>query len=182
MSSPLIPLFVFSAMFTDAAQFTSQSVLYSLAKHKVLAWALLVEGIVTISIVSHYAAHGDLWHAALGAAVMALLNRGLLTPYLLCHYLEYPLWRYIGQILFRPVSAATLAGAALWALRRLLLPGSNFIELALAGLLGSTLFFLLAGRYCLPPEHQRMALALIRQRAPVFERPARVWFGVFSEI
>jgi O-antigen/teichoic acid export membrane protein len=178
MSAPLIPLFILSTIFADAAQFTSQAVLYSLAKHRVLAWSLLAESIITISLVFHFASRGDLWHAALSAAILSLLNRGLMTPFLLCRQLEYPLWRYIGQILFRPISAGAMAAAVLWLLRRTWLPGENYLELGAAGVIGSVLFCVLAGRYCLPTEHQRLALAVIRQRAPAFEAPARHWFGV----
>jgi O-antigen/teichoic acid export membrane protein len=178
MSEPLLPLFVVATVFADAAQFTSQAVLYSLARHRVLAWALLLESMITITIVARFASRGDLFHAALGAATMSVLNRGCLTPYLLCRELHYSVTRYVGRILARPVAAGAVAAGVLWGLRVTVLPGTQAIELLAAAIIGSSLFCVLAGRYCLPAEHRILALETIRQRVPLLEGPVRLWFGV----
>jgi O-antigen/teichoic acid export membrane protein len=176
-SAPLLPLFVGATVCADAAQFTSQAMLYSLAKHRLLAWALLVESAVTITLVWHFAARGDLFRAAAAAAIMAVLNRGCLTPYLLCRELDYPVLRYIGRIVARPFGAGAAAALLLLLLRQTLLPGDSVLNLLAAGIIGSLVFCGLAGRYCLPAEHRALALDQIRKRAPIFEGPARLWFG-----
>jgi O-antigen/teichoic acid export membrane protein len=177
MSAPLLPVFVLGTMLADAGQFNSGTILYSLARHRVLASALAVEAVLSSALVYFYAARGDLFMAALASTVLMVANRGCLTPYLVCRHLDYPVRRYIAAIAVRPLAAGAAAGAAMWVSRMTWLPGTTLAEIILAGVLGTVLVVALAGRYCLPEEHQADVLNLAKARAPFLERAARWWLG-----
>jgi O-antigen/teichoic acid export membrane protein len=177
-SSPLLLIFLVAAVLADAAQSSSSSMLYALAKHRVYAQALLVESIVSIALLAYFVRRGDLVGGAISTVIAAVINRGVLTPYLLCRALEYPLHRFLREILSWPLTVGAVVGSVLWLFRATWLPGSNMIELAIAAILAALLYVAAAVRYSLFAADQQTVLRLIRQRAPSLERPARVWFGV----
>jgi O-antigen/teichoic acid export membrane protein len=178
MSAPLLPVFVVATVAADASQFCSSSMLYSMAKHRVYSWALLAESVISTALIAHFAARGDLFHAALAASIVMVVNRGGLTPFLLCRYLDYPVGRYMAEIAVRPLTLGMAVAAVLTLCRLTWLPGRTLPELVLAGALGSTLFLVSASRYCLLDEHQVRVIDALGRRAPRLARPARRWFGL----
>lgn len=178
LSAPLLPIFLAGTLFADAGQFNSSSMLYAMARHRVYSWALLVESLISLALIYHFARQSNLWGAASASALVMVLNRGCLTPYLLCRYLQYPVRRYIAEIAGRPALVGVLSAAMLWICRITWLPGRNLPELALAAAIGSALFFVTASRYCLLGEHRIRIIDLIGRKAPRFEKPARRWLGL----
>ena len=177
-SAPLLLIFLVAAVLADAAQSSSSSMLYALAKHQAYAQALLVESIVSIALLSFFIHRGDLVGAAVSTVVVQVINRGLFTPYLLCRALDYPLHRFLREILSWPLTVGVVVGSVLWLCRITWLPGATMIELGVAAILAGLLYVAVAGRYSLFASDQLTVLRLIRQRAPSLERPARFWFGV----
>jgi O-antigen/teichoic acid export membrane protein len=178
MSAPLLPVFVIATVAADASQFCSSSMLYSMAKHRVYSWALLVESVISAALIAHFAARGDLFAAAVASSLVMVVNRGGLTPFLLCRYLDYPVGRYIAEIAIRPLTLAAGVGGVLYVCRLTWLPGRTLPELIFAGALGSALFLLSAGRYCLLGEHQLRVIDVLGRKAPRLASPARRWFGL----
>jgi hypothetical protein len=81
-------------------------------------------------------------------------------------------WREI-----RLVAVGLVTGAATWACRAMFLPGTRIREIALAAGLSGGLYVLLAGRYCVLPEHQTLVVTSVRARAPFLEWPIGLWLG-----
>ena len=85
-SAPLLAVFVLGGV-VDAAQANSGSMLYGLAKHRVFTRLALAESLVSLSAVAYFTSAGDLWKAAVASTAVLTVNRGLLTPMLLCRHL-----------------------------------------------------------------------------------------------
>jgi O-antigen/teichoic acid export membrane protein len=177
-SAPLLPVFLAGALFAEAAQFNSVSILYALAKHRFSAWALLAESLISMALIYHYVQEEALWSAAALSSVIMFLNRGCLTPILLCRHFEYPVRRYVAAIVSRPLAVGGIVAATIWLCRMVWLPGNTLFGIALGGALSSLFCLIGAGRYCLTEEHQITVLDAIRQNAPSFHRSAHRWFGV----
>ncbi len=177
-SAPVLMVFAVGYLLADASQFNSSAMLYGIAKHQLFSFLLVGEAIASVAFVYYFSTQGSLWHAAVGCSAAMFLTRGLLTPYLLCRHLRYPLARYLADVAVRPLVAGVLAGAAVWLCRSTWLPGTTVPGIVVAVLLTSTLCVLLAGRLCLFPEHYAWAVGIVRRRAPWGERPVRAWLGI----
>jgi len=177
MSAPLLPIFVFGTLLSDAMQFNSSSMLYGMARHRAFSWLLLVEGVVATVLIYEFARRGDLFSAALASAIVMVLNRGLLTPYLLCRQLDYPTGAYIMRIAGPPIGAGLAVAAVMWACRVTWLPGDSLGQIVIAALLCSLAFLLLAGRFGVLPGDRAGVLRVVIKRAPYLEGATRRWFG-----
>lgn len=177
ISAPLLPIFLMGVVLADASQFNSSSMLYGLARHRVFGFLLLAEGLVSSALVYYFARAGSLWHAALAASALMIINRGFLTPYLLCLHLQYSLVRYLAEVSIRPLASGVLAGAVMWGLKAAGLPVSSLLDLALAGLLTTGVFALIAGRACVLAEHRDWIVTLVARRAPALVPATRAWLG-----
>jgi len=136
--------------------------------------------VTSMAFTYHFVQRSDLLSSAAASAIIMILNRGLLTPYLLCRHLNYRMSRYLAEIAGYPLAAGVLTAGALWLCRISWLPGTTLLQLTVAGALGSALFLVGAGRYCVLAEHPVRVLDLIRQKSPSFEKPARGWLGMRS--
>jgi O-antigen/teichoic acid export membrane protein len=177
ISAPLLPVFLVGVVFADASQFNSSSMLYGLASHRVFGFLLLAEGIVSSALVYYFASIGSLWHAALAASALMIINRGLVTPYLLCRHLDYSVVRYLAEVSARPLAAGLLAGAVMWGLKTAGLPVTSLVQVGVAGLLTTGVFTLIAGRLCVLAEHRDWIVTVIASRSPALVPLTRVWLG-----
>jgi O-antigen/teichoic acid export membrane protein len=177
MSAPLLPVFLIGALLADASQFSSSSILFGMGRHQRLSWLWFIEGIVSVALVYSGAAAGSLLAAATASTAVTILSRGVIAPLILCRELDYSVRPYFVAIASRPLLVGTVVGVATVALRLWILPGRNFLEIAAGSALSCGLYFVLAGRYCVFPQHQDRVLALARKRAPALEGVLAFWFG-----
>ena len=176
-SAPLLPVFLVGVVFADASQFNSGSMLYGLARHRAFGILLLIEGLLSSALVYHFASTGTLWHAALSASLLMIVNRGLVTPYLLCQQLNYSLLRYLGEVSVRPLATGALAGAVMWSFRAMGLPLTTLVDIGVAGVLTTAVYVVIAGRFCVLAEHRDWLLMLVARRAPRLVPATRAWLG-----
>ncbi len=177
ISAPLLPVFLLGVVFADASQFNSSSMLYGLGRHRVFGFLLLAEGILSSALVYCFAVNGSLWHAALAASTLMILNRGLLTPYLLCLHLQYSVVRYLFEVSVRPLAAGLTAGFVMWGLKTAGLPVISLMDVAIAGVLTTSIFALIAGRFCVLAEDREWVVTLVAGRAPGLVPATRAWLG-----
>ena len=107
--------------------------LYGLAKHRVFTRLALAESLVSLSAIAFFTSKSDLWSAAIASTVVLILNRGLLTPMLLCRHLEYSVGRYMTEIASRPMGVGLVTSLALVVSRATWLPGDSLIHIMAAG-------------------------------------------------
>lgn len=162
-SGPILPVLMLGTGLGVAAQFNSSAILYGLAKHAQYARGLLAESLAGLALLWLLVPRFELLGAAWVTALLMILNRGLLLPWILCRALETGWTRFMGQVLIRPLAGLAPAWAAGWALRRLL-PGETWGQLLTAGILLASLYGAIAFRFSLEPEHRQWAVQWIRGR------------------
>ena len=177
-SAPMLAVFAVGIVFADASQFSASSMLYGLARHQAFSVLLVCEAVISSALVFYFARSGSVWLAAIACAAAMILNRGLLTPWLLCRYLRYPLARYLTAVIVPPVTAGLLTGLVMMICHSTWLPGRTYPHIGVAILLTSGLFLVIGGRLCVFPEHHSWVLTIIRGRAPWAEAPVRAWLGI----
>src|SRR5205814_8209138 len=105
-AAPLLPIFVASTALAVAAQFTSSVILFGLAKHQTYGTTLIVEGLLVIAGMAAVLPAYGITGAAMVAAGLAVLNRGIFTPFLLCRSLQFSVLRYFRSVYVAPLMTA----------------------------------------------------------------------------
>lgn len=152
-SAPLLLPFMLSTSFALAGQYNSSSILFGMAKHDNYARGLLIESaLLLLGLFLVTPRYGILGAAWVTAALM-ILNRGILTPYMLCSNLNYPFLRYMKGIYLRALLCAIpVAGIAVW-IKLHWIPGRNWSELFFMLGVICCLFYGAAAVLCLEPHH-----------------------------
>jgi O-antigen/teichoic acid export membrane protein len=128
-SAPLLPAFVLMTMLAVAGQFNSSVILFGLAKHDTYAKALLAEAVLSLIVMALVLPVYGLVGASWVAAAFAIINRGLVTPYLLSRTLQFSLLSYLRGIHLVPaLLAVPVLGYAYW-IKSQWLAGRNWFEL-----------------------------------------------------
>jgi O-antigen/teichoic acid export membrane protein len=165
MSAPLLPALLLGTTFAIAAQVNSSAILYGLAKHRGYARGLLAEGVaLAVSlyfVVPRFGIPGAAW----AISVLAVADRGLFTPWLLCRNLKFSFAAYMRSIYGRPVLTAVPVGAVAFWLRGWAIPGDSLVQVLAAACAIAALHFALAYFTCLEPHHRRVLLSRWRNRA-----------------
>jgi O-antigen/teichoic acid export membrane protein len=162
-SAPLLPVFLLSNVMVLAAQFNSSSILFGLGRHGGYARGLVVEAVLYVSGLVLVVPRFGILGAACVSAVFMILVRGLYTPWLVCHALDYSFLAYMRGIYVRPLLTAVPALALAWLLKTNGIPGRTWPELLLAGVVCGLLYAVPAYFTCVVPEHR----ALLLSRIPV---------------
>lgn len=169
-SGPLLSIFAVSVALAVAGQFNSSQILFGMAKHGPYAVSIVVESLLALAGMAIVLPRYGIFGAACVAASLTVLNRGLITPWIVCRRLDYSYVRYMTGIYLRPLlSAVPVIGLALW-MKSYWISGETLFELiaaaALIGLTGSLLCLFT----CIDRQHRVMfretALRKLRQRRP----------------
>jgi len=153
-SAPLLPVLLAGTTFAIAAQFNSSSILYGMAKHRWFARGMLVEGLALVTalwfVVPRYGIQGAAWTAAL----LMVADRGLFTPWLLCRYLGHSYAHYMASIYARPLAAAVpVVAFAVW-LKAHAIPGTNLVQVLMAGATIAAVYYPIAYAVALERDHR----------------------------
>lgn len=164
-SAPLLlPMMVATGIAT-AGQFSSSSILFGLAKHQRFAYGQLVEAALLVGLSAWAIPAYGILGAAYVSAILMLVVRGIYTPWLMCHYLEFPLLRYMRSIFLTPTLTAVPVYFLLVGLKRFM-PGSNWPQLITAGAVASVVFFAAAYFTSLEPQHRAVVRRLLAKVLP----------------
>ena len=157
-SGPLLPVISLTTMFAVAGQFNSTSMLYGLSRHDRMARGLLLEAILGIIgiwlVLPHYGILGVAWVVGM----LAVLDRGLYVPWLVCRALDSSFLGYMRGIYVRPVLTAIPVLLAAEALKAAGVSGKSWMELILMGAFTSVVFFVPAFFTCATREHRTLML------------------------
>ena len=169
-AAPLLPVFVLSTTLAVAGQFNSSQILYGLAKHDTYSKALILEGVLAlggmIAVLPKYGIFGG----ACIAAGFAILNRGLVTPFLLCRVMDFSLVRYLRDIYSTPLlTAVPVFAFALW-IKSHWVPGNNWFQLIGSIALISGPYYLFSYFTVAESDHRKLLrgwiAARLNRRAP----------------
>jgi len=162
--APLLPVFTLSVSFAVSAQFNSSSMLYGMAKHGAYAISLLIEAFLSLTGIALVLPHYGIFGAACVSAGLTIINRGFITPYIVCRELPYDYLQYMASIYLRPLmSGIPVAGLAIL-LRSSWLPGQTILQLVVAGGLIIASGLLLSLVICVEPAHRALVWRTLLQR------------------
>jgi O-antigen/teichoic acid export membrane protein len=154
--APLLPIFAISVSFAVSAQFNSSSMLFGMAKHGPFAISVMIEAAVALVGMALVLPHYGIFGGACVAAGATIINRGLITPLIVCRALPYNYLHYMSSIYVRPLLCGIpVMLLALW-LRSTWLPGHTIFQLMLAGGLLISIGLSFALVVCVEPEHRKM--------------------------
>jgi O-antigen/teichoic acid export membrane protein len=163
-AAALLPPFVLSTSLAVAGQYTSVAILFGLARHAAYSRTLLAEGILVVAGIAWALPNYGLLGAAWVAVSFALFNRAVVTPYLLCRILDYPLPQYLWSIYTRPaVLMAPLVALAYW-LHSQGLTGATWIQLLSALGILAAVYYAASWFTVLESQHRSLVQNWISKR------------------
>lgn len=155
-SSAVLPILLAGNLVGVIGQFSSSMLLLGMGKHQRYAQSMIVEMLIGVAllifIVPRYGIVGAAW---VTAALMAV-NRGLFLSYLVSRNIEMSFWRYLWEVYAGPVFSAIPALILAMALRATILPGHNWFQLAIAGLVAALAVYLVALFTSVERNHRRL--------------------------
>jgi O-antigen/teichoic acid export membrane protein len=163
-AAPLLLPFTLSTSFAVAGQFNSSSILFGMAKHDSYARSLMLECVLLLSALAIVIPRYGITGAAWTTAVLMILNRGVLTAYILCRNLNYSFLKYMNGIYTRPLLCAVPVAAIAFGMKKYWIPGNTWAELFLMLGLISCLFYGAAAALCVEPEHLSLMRGWVLRR------------------
>ena len=153
----------------QAGQYNSASILFGMGRHQKYARALLIESALVLGGIALVVHPFGIVGAAWVVSILMLLNRGVFTAWLLSRELGVSYFGFLADV-YQPLLFAAPVLALLFALRYTVLPGRNWPQLILAGMIGTACYGPLALLFVVRPEHRNALFAKLRERLPI---PAR---------
>jgi O-antigen/teichoic acid export membrane protein len=170
-AAPLLPIFVLSTSLAVAGQFNSSQILFGLAKHDNYSKALIAEGALALGAMILLLPRYGIFGAACAAAGFAILNRGIVTPFLLCRLMGYSVVRYLRDIYSIPLMIGVPAFSFAWWMSLHWVAGRNWFQLIAALAIIAVPYYVACYFTAVEPGHR----ALLRQwMAARFDRSGRL--------
>jgi hypothetical protein len=92
--------------------------------------------------------------AAYVAAGFAVLNRAIVTPYLLCRLMDFSLARYLADIYVKPLLAGIPVLVYAMYIKSHWIPGTNWFQLIACIALIAIPYYILCGFVAVEPDHR----------------------------
>jgi O-antigen/teichoic acid export membrane protein len=162
-SGPLLPILLIGSLLAIVGQFSSSMLLQGLGRHQAYARGLLAEalgGIVALIIVIP---RFGMLGAAIVTTTFMVLNRAIYASWLTSRVVAISFREYVTAIYAPPFLTAIPVYALLWWLRRTILPGDTWRQLAEASTLAGA-YYALALFTCIRPDHRMLVAQMVRQR------------------
>jgi len=164
MSGPLLPVIALTTMFAVAGQYNSTSMLYGLSRHDRMAKGLLAEGSLVLLgiclVLPRYGILGVAWTVGL----LAVANRGLFVPWLVCRALDESFANYMLGIYLRPILTAIPVFLLASAIKAAGVAGNSWPQLIGMGAFCATAVFVPAFFTCMTRDHRRMMFHAVTER------------------
>jgi len=164
-SAPVLIILAIGGTIATAGQYNSSSILFGMGRHQIYSRALLVEAVVLIGSLALVTPRFGIIGAACVIAGLMILNRGLFTAFLISRELQVGYGWFLASV-YQPLVAAIPVGIFMYALRVKVLPGKNWFQLILAGLIVVVCYAPLAFFFSVQPPHRQALLAKLQQFAP----------------
>jgi O-antigen/teichoic acid export membrane protein len=159
-SGPATAFFALGTWLAVAGQSSSVAFLFGLRRHSRYAIGLMLEGVALALAAYFLAARGVIYVAAASCLAM-LLNRGILTSWLVSRKLEYSFVRFVASIYTGPLILAALLYLLLYQLHRVPNFGRTWLEMIVLGIAASLLYYVPAYFLCADPAHRQLAAHLV---------------------
>lgn len=158
-ASPILMALLAGHTLAFAGQYSSSAILFGLGKHQRYARSLVVEAVVSVVGMCFLIPHYGVVVAAIWSSVLMVLNRALLTAWMLTTELGMDYLPFMMAV-NRPLLATIPTVIGLLTLRRIL-PGANWPELILAGAV-TMIIYSPCAYFLIPREDTAPILAAFR--------------------
>jgi O-antigen/teichoic acid export membrane protein len=169
-SAAVLPILLAGYVVGVVGQFSAGMLLQGLGKHQRYARSLLLEALAVLILLAIAIPRWGIVGAAWVSAALMTLNRGFIASWLVSKTLGLRFARYVLGVYAAPIAVmAPMLALALW-LRSTILPGSSWIQIAVAASLVATGYYALAFFVALEPRHRGLLLSWVATRcspAPV---------------
>jgi O-antigen/teichoic acid export membrane protein len=161
--APLLPIFTVSVSLAVSAQYNSTAMLFGMAKHGSFAISVIIESFLSLAGMALALPRYGIFGAACVSAGLTIVNRGLITPLIVCRNLDYSYLKYMRYIYARPLACvAPVIALGAW-MRSFWLPGQTIVQLIAAAGLVIPLGLILEFAVCVEREHRTLLLTKVRQ-------------------
>lgn len=162
-AGPVLMILAVGITIAYAGQYNSSSILFGMGRHQIYARALLVESLTLLVSLALVVPKFGVIGAACVISTLMILNRCLFTAFLISRELKVGYGWFLASV-YQPLVAAIPVGALMYCLHATVLPGRNWPQLILAGLIVFVCYAPLAFFFSIQPEHRQVFLAKIQQR------------------
>jgi O-antigen/teichoic acid export membrane protein len=169
-AAPLLPVFVLSTSLAVAGQFNSSQILFGLAKHGNYSKALIAEGALALGAMAIILPRYGIFGAACASAGFAILNRAIVTPFLLCRLMHYSVVRYLRDIYAIPLATGVPALAYAFWIKMHWLGGRNWFELIACIAVIAAPYYVVSYFTAVEPGHRALLRQWIHARSGRFSR------------
>jgi O-antigen/teichoic acid export membrane protein len=164
MDAPLFPVLAAGITLGIAAQFNSSAILYGLGKHQGYAYSLMVEAALCLAGLSWAIPNYGILGAAWVTSMLILLNRGLVTSWLVCRAIHYNVWSYLRGIYVLPMAVAIPVLLMSFWVKRHWIPGNNLVQVLGGGALLAITYYAIAFFVVMEKEHRSLPVNWLRAR------------------
>ena len=147
--------------FTSLSQYVSVQIVTGMAKHKVLAFIALAEGITNVAISVILIQKIGLMGVALGSAISGVVATAFLTPWYTLHTLNVTVRQYWVNSFTRPLAAAMPAACVAYACM-VWVKNPSWLVFGLEVCAVSIVFALPACFICFGPDERALVLEKVR--------------------
>ena len=144
----------------NAAQYSSNSILFGIGRHQMYARGMLVEAVLAVAGLWFLLPLYGITTAAAFCSALMVLNRGLFVPWQLARELKISWLGFLANV-NRPLLAGIPVAAVLWPLRQTILPGAGLWQLLLAGAI-TVLVYAPFAYWTIPAEDREPILYRLR--------------------
>ena len=161
-SASLLPVLGAGVVVAVAAQYNSSAILFGLAKHAVLARAVLVEAILSVAGLWYAIPRYGIFSAACIAAALMIVSRGIVVPYAVSRYLEVDYRTYLWGIYGKALMIGTPIAIVTWLVNHAIGEPSSWGVVLGGGAAMAACNYTLVFFRGVEPEHRAMVLAWAR--------------------
>jgi len=148
-------------MFAVAGQYNSASMLFGLSRHDRMSKGLLLEGVLGMIgiwlVIPHYGILGVAWVTG----VLAVIDRGMFVPWLVCRALDSSFAGYMCGIYLRPLLTGIPVFVLIYAIKAAGVRGQTWPQLILMGGFTALCFLLPAFFTCATRDHRKVILGSV---------------------
>ena len=166
-SGVLVPVLTGAMAFGLAGQMNSSMILVGMGVHRLYSRSIMVEALaLMVGVLLVLQRHG-IYGAACVAAALIEINRGLITPMMVCYHLEENYFKYMGSIYGPPLATAAPVAAGVWWLKHSgLVTGRGWFELIGMGGAIAVVYLGLCSLTVLDGEHRALFWRMLKERLP----------------
>jgi O-antigen/teichoic acid export membrane protein len=163
-SAQVLPILLAGYVIAVVGQLSSGMLLIGMGRHQGYARGMVTETVLGFVLLPLVIPRWGIVGAAWVGALLMIANRGCYLAFLTSQALRLVIWEYAAQVYVRPLLSAIPAAAISVALKRSVLPGTSWVQIALAAAVAGLSYYPVALFFAIDGEHRRAVFSAVRRR------------------